>query len=163
MKFGGTQAKGFGRMSTLSEVSLVFYYAGPTMDPSFVVPSGAAPNSGWSKWDTAHPSSRYALVDATTQRVKSGFMRAFLLFSTFDPMQGYAPKTDPGFSDPKLSIECQWPQGDWQVAVQGAPPSTWVSFPLRPVLPCSQPPSIAPGSPIGVAAMWADSKASCTP
>lgn len=113
--------KGFGRMSTICEASLVFYYAGPQMDPTFNPGNGYYTNAGWSHWDPVAPSSRYVRVynDGTTNnntgdRVYGGYMRAFLVFSTFDPMQGYAPKADPAAGDPKLSIECQW-QNDFQV------------------------------------------------
>ena len=81
------------------------------------------PDTGWSKWDpaTGNSAKRYAAIqpdaNGKNPRVKGGYMRAFLLFSTFDPMQGYAPKSAPGYSDPKLSIECQWPLGDWSVHV----------------------------------------------
>lgn len=61
-KLGPAQprVKGFGRFPTISEATLVFYYAGPR----------AKDSSG---------------------KVTEGLMRAFLMFSTFDPMMGYAP------------------------------------------------------------------------
>ncbi|MEP6668911.1 MAG: Verru_Chthon cassette protein A [Chthoniobacter sp.] len=119
--FNAPQAKGFGRMSTLCEASLVFYYAGPQMDASYVPPAPASSyltSASWSKWDPSAPNSRYVKFDPITNKVKGGYMRAFLLFSTFDPMQGYAPKTDPAQTDPKLSIEVRWPQ-DWSVSING--------------------------------------------
>ncbi|MDR3402984.1 MAG: Verru_Chthon cassette protein A [Chthoniobacter sp.] len=128
----GTQAKGFGRMSTLCEVALDFYYAGPQMDTSFSLASAPA-NTGWSKWDPAATSYRYAAVqnDASGKpRVKGGYMRAFLLFSTFDPMQGYAPKVDPGNTDPKLSIEAKWPQ-DWTVQIAATGQTYPMGFPAN--------------------------------
>jgi uncharacterized protein (TIGR02600 family) len=111
------KAKGFGRMSTICEATLCFYYAGPQMDATYTPPGGAAANSSWSKWDPAAPGSRYCKVDVNG-KVSGGYMRAFLVFSTFDPMQGYAPKADPASSDPKLSIECQWTGGDFRVQTQ---------------------------------------------
>ena len=98
-----TPAKGLGRMSTLCEASLVFYYAGPVMtSPSSPKTEGNWVNSSWSKWDPANPASRFVQTYQAGNVVTTGVagtthqkqMRAFLLFSTFDPMQGYAPKND---------------------------------------------------------------------
>jgi uncharacterized protein (TIGR02600 family) len=74
---------GLGRFPTISEATLVFYYAGPKMD-------------------AAEPTK--AAVDAlgNTSHRK---MRAFLMFSTFNPMQGYAPTGDPGTNNPKMILK----------------------------------------------------------
>jgi hypothetical protein len=149
---GGVQAKGFGRMSTICEAALVFYYAGPEMDPDAGTntPNGQAvkdkipvnlsgppqykPNVGWSRWDPAHPSLRYVKVvglnsDGTKPpnfgTVKGGFMRAFILFSTFDPMQGYAPKADPGTTDAKLTIQVTF-NSSFGVSIPSGTPGSFI-------------------------------------
>lgn len=129
--FYSSAGKGFGRTFTLYEASIVFYYAGPQMNAAYTPLAGFPPNSGWSKWDPAAPSSRYVatITDAqNNEKVAGGYMRAFLLFSTFDPMQGYAPKSDPQDKEPKMSIECTWPS-DWSVTVNGQTSS--LGFPLN--------------------------------
>lgn len=158
---GGTSnpVKGFGRMSTICEATLDFYYAGPIMNPkanyvpietvdtNFTPIAGAASNDPtkgalWSRWDPAAPTSRYVYTlanqkmdtgyvyatDAAGKALKQSelkkpfgyYMRAFVLFSTFDPMQGYAPKSDPATNEPKMSIECQW-KNDFFVNLTGTP------------------------------------------
>jgi hypothetical protein len=112
--------KGTGRMSTIYEASIVFYYAGPVMaaEGSITVDGVSVNNSGWSRWDPVNPNARYVQENsypkASTTKVPQKYMRAFLLFSTFNPMQGYAPMADPvaaSGSTPgscKMSIQATW-------------------------------------------------------
>ncbi|EDY15877.1 hypothetical protein CfE428DRAFT_6609 [Chthoniobacter flavus Ellin428] len=159
-KANGVQAKGFGRMSTICEASLVFYYAGPQMDnintstdtTNPLIPKGSAPNTGWSHWDPANRSARYVKVgkdkanDPTHYgRVLGGYMRAFMLFSMFDPMQGYAPKSAPGDNDPKISIEATW-QNDFSVAVNPQAPSAFTNLGFPVGTPVSTTIHVAPGT-----------------
>lgn len=98
--------KGAGRLSSIYEATMVFYYAGPVMNPTtgnITVDTLTVSNNGWSKWDPHAQASRYVYQQPAFQIPQSApakywsqnYMRAFLLFSTFDPMQGYAPKADP--------------------------------------------------------------------
>ncbi len=120
---GGSDPRGFGRFPTISEATIVFYYSGPKMDPNSQVGSPPVNNTGWSKWDTTAPGrdqKRFAyivnktngtqIVNPTAQNPGTPvrLMRAFMLFSTFDPMQGYAPFKDPAKDDPKITIEAKW-------------------------------------------------------
>ena len=106
--------RGFGRVPTISDASLVFYYAGPKMNPAVTVTNPndnvAAPESSW--WDQTTPGTsnrrKYVLVPATGAKKSTRLMRAFLLFSTFNPVQGYAPFKDPEEKDPKMRIEVTW-------------------------------------------------------
>jgi hypothetical protein len=154
---GGIQAKGLGRMSTLCEATVDFYYAGPVMEttPTIGNPTGVSPggvaqqNTGWSHWDPTSANARFCQVDVdstgTKIRPKFRYMRAFVVFSTFDPMQGYAPKsdvyplTDPKAgqlvpNDVKLTIQAKW-ENDWSVYF-GSGGNTFLGFPTT-------------GSPIG--------------
>lgn len=87
------QPKGLGRFPTINEASLVFYYSGPTM-----------------------ANGKVELDTAVNRAPKNRTMRAFLLLSTFNPMQGYAPMQDPGNNDPKLEFEISGLQ-DFQIDV----------------------------------------------
>ena len=137
---GGVQAKGLGRMSTLCEATVVFYYAGPVMETAATVknPTGfptspALNNTGWSKWDPASPGARFCQVmpDALNTKLQPEISRQLqglcALLSTFDPMQGYAPKSDPAAKDPKLTIQAQW-ENDWSVYF-GSGGNTFLGFP----------------------------------
>ncbi len=79
----GKQVTGFGRFSTISEASLVFYFAGAVVKDL--------------KNPTAPETIVYdgALLDSKsfrdTHTIVATLVRAFLVFETFDPMQGYAP------------------------------------------------------------------------
>jgi hypothetical protein len=89
---GSTVYQGSGRFPTIYEASLVFYYAGPKLTGN---PQGIDDST----------LGNYAVVDQSTGVPTIRNMGAFLLFSTFNPMQGFAPITDPTVNDPKLSFE----------------------------------------------------------
>ena len=122
---GGKQI-GLGRFPTINEATMVFYYAGPG--------------------DLTKPAN----IDATSSPVgkpANRTMRAFLLLSTFNPMQGYAPLTPaPGTSnltatDPRLIFKVSglsgftvtggtagtlsFPAGTLANAVNSFPGQTW--------------------------------------
>jgi hypothetical protein len=98
-----TGAKAGGRMSTICEATMDFYYAGPVMNntgSAITVDGVKVTNTGSSKWDPLTPNARYVKevpwpTGQTTTNVSQNQMRAFVVFSTFDPMQGYPPKFDP--------------------------------------------------------------------
>ena len=92
---GGHKVSGFGRFPTITEVSLVFYHGGYTYK---------------SKKNPKQPEDveyDYTLVDERnynsipaakkwqdTNELTGKLIRAFLVFETFNPMQGYGPVTD---------------------------------------------------------------------
>jgi hypothetical protein len=90
---GGTTnpSHGMGRFPTVSEVALDFYYAG-------ALPADATKPYGLITTDnraSAGPGTGFA----TIRRI-----RAFLIVSTFNPMQGYAPTSNPKQFDPKIGL-----------------------------------------------------------
>ncbi len=95
---GQPTQSGFGRFPTLSEVTLVFYYAGPTWITN---PDAAAVGVRPYVVDT-YKNSDGALLAG---RPKYQQVRAFVLFSTFNAMQGYGPLTKPGATNYKISLE----------------------------------------------------------
>lgn len=161
--------RGPGRMPTICEATLVFYYAGPVMAPpgQQVIESYPVNNTGgWSHWDPASDGqARYVkLISVPTTQVPGfyystqGYMRAFLLFSTFDPMQGYTAKSDPGPgvpgpngttttpmpATPKMKIQCTW-QSDFSVDFGLGAGAQSLGFPT-PNTPVSTVVNRAPGS-----------------
>jgi uncharacterized protein (TIGR02600 family) len=79
----GTPVSGFGRFPTISEASMVFYFAGavvkdrrnPLGDDIHIYDGSVLSAKGF--------TDRYTVV--------ANLMRAFLVLETFNPMQGYAP------------------------------------------------------------------------
>lgn len=109
VKFEGKDLSGFGRYSTISEATIVFYHggflckpkAGSDLAKTDLPKGGSAREAGVNEEVVIYDLSKVnpAATDATnTQWVKDNIaewkgqlIRAFLLFETFNPMQGYAP------------------------------------------------------------------------
>lgn len=79
-ELGGNKVAGFGRFPTISEATIVFYHA------------------GWVGRLKAKPADPEALIqDPDTLKdytVTDKLVRAFLVFETYNPMQGYAPTSN---------------------------------------------------------------------
>jgi len=77
----GRQVSGFGRYPTISEAALIFYFAGAdvrdikTGKEEKIYDGGLLDSPGY----------------LTTHQILATYVRSFLAFETFDPMQGYAP------------------------------------------------------------------------
>lgn len=131
----GRMIGGFGRVATISEASLVFYCAG-------VEAAGAKASDG----KTVIPPGIYQGEVLDTDREKKitdRYMRAFLIFSTFDPMQGYAPIVAPaappattgdaekevfevtGLGSFSANGTTMWPSGTLTNVVHSVSGSTW--------------------------------------
>lgn len=79
----GREVSGFGRFPTISEASLVFYFAGAVVKDRFNPYAKEQTIYDGSLLSTRSFTDRYAVV--------ANIMRAFLVLETFNPMQGYAP------------------------------------------------------------------------
>ncbi len=115
--FAGRKVSGFGRYPTISEATLVFYNGGYTCQPKkgsdlekADLPDGGSARTGGnnalvtiydltkSPGDPRDPASAQANLDRTSDWAKANverwtgqLIRAFVIFETFNPMQGYAP------------------------------------------------------------------------
>ncbi len=84
----GKKVSGLGRFPTITEASLVFYHAGyiaaksKPFDPDMIY---------------------YDPAESAQLGVEARLLRAFLVFETFNPMQGYAPMTNLTGADSKLN------------------------------------------------------------
>jgi uncharacterized protein (TIGR02600 family) len=79
----GKQVSGFGRFPTISEASLVFYFAGAVVKER---------NNPSAKELTVYDGSILeSKAFADKYVVVANLVRAFLVLETFNPMQGYAP------------------------------------------------------------------------
>src|SRR5262249_12603069 len=87
----GNKLTGFGRFPTVTEASIVFYHA------------------GWIGRPKDHPDQPEMLIQDPELLpkfvVKEKLVRAFLVFETFNPMQGYAPVSSFNASTEKLVHE----------------------------------------------------------
>ena len=92
--YKGSQISGFGRFPTISEVSLVFYHGGYTYE------NRKKPNGDDVEYDYNLVDERNYKTNAKAQtwqdtnKLTGKLVRAFLIFETFNPMQGYGPVTD---------------------------------------------------------------------
>lgn len=102
---GTTTSTGMGRFPTISEATLVFYYAGPTWKKQTWIDKSVTPNKAYTLalpevYPTGIPGGGF--LEGVP---KFRQLRAFLLLSTFNPMFGYAPLANPTNGEPKVSIE----------------------------------------------------------
>ena len=112
----GTQ-NGMGRFPTICEATLIFYYAGsdktvnglyqvPTVNPALTALQEFKENSG--VLVMVPPITPYATTTAPirpSQFPTQRWMRAAIVFSTFNPMQGYGPINAPGVSSPLVTFQ----------------------------------------------------------
>jgi len=124
----GRKIGGFGRAATISEASLVFYCSG-------VEAAGAKGSDG----STIPPGVFQGEVAPQDRehKITGRYVRAFLLFSTFHPMQGYAPIVAPTRDAEKEVFEVtgldrlsvngtpMWPAGTLTNRIESVSGSTW--------------------------------------
>jgi hypothetical protein len=106
----GQTQNGMGRFPTICEATLIFYYAGsnityttnPTNPTVYPVPAGVTGVQEFSEKSgvlvIVPPMTPYAITTSptkVTQIPNTRYMRAALIFSTFNPMQGYGPIAPP--------------------------------------------------------------------
>jgi hypothetical protein len=127
----GTSYKGFGRFPTINEASLVFYYAGPQMTTVATKEEADATGVAIGKpiVDVDQGSDPMAAdkMFKGTGRPKGSRMGCFLLLSTFNPMQGYSPISDPSDAGAKISFEIE---GLGDLAVTYSSAAAVISTPL---------------------------------
>ena len=94
----GKKVGGFGRAATISEASLVFYCSG-------VEAAGARKKSD----STIIAPGVYQgeVLEDDRDKITHNYMRAFVIFQTFHPMQGYAPIVSPADDKEKQHFEVQ--------------------------------------------------------
>jgi uncharacterized protein (TIGR02600 family) len=94
-----TGASGFGRFPTITEASIVFYHGGYLYRKKRAKPSDPQ-NAEDVEYDwTKIPSPASAAANPNQGWIKANdltgiIVRAFIIFETFNPMQGYGPVTD---------------------------------------------------------------------
>ncbi|WP_165920088.1 Verru_Chthon cassette protein A [Chthoniobacter flavus] len=124
----GKKIGGFGRAATISEASLVFYCSGVEAAGAKNV-DGAVIPAGVFQGEVMPADREHKITDR--------YVRAFLLFSTFHPMQGYAPIVSPTADAEKEVFEVTgldrfsvngafiWPGGTLSNTIQSVSGSTW--------------------------------------
>lgn len=115
---GGKEVTGLGRFSSISEASLVFYFAGAAVrdkDPNGATIERMEYNAG----NLENPAFLQA------HPILATYVRAFLVFETFNPMQGYAPVNRLSVANEVFTHEVTFESG---FAIQS--PSMPVALPL---------------------------------
>jgi len=124
----GRKIGGFGRAATISEVSLVFYCTGVEVLPGTL--------SIDNQPITENPFQGEVKADQRN-KITHRYMRAFVILSTFHPMQGYAPIVAPtvdgekqvfqmeGLEKLKANGEPLFPSGVHENKVNWVSGSTW--------------------------------------